>query len=272
MSLLEQLAQKTELNVDFHNHGQTGSKFRQKPRGLLNKIKALFYSEGFNDLPELLDCIRNSKLDVLYLTNYSDSRYEEWTSQKQIEKARAKGYEIEIGDYCVFARKNSKVIVLAKSQEVPTKQGDVVIAGARGKSFKNNQNLEETLSEVSDELTIGEKYDSRLNAVQVDGNFYFPFSFRNLNAKIAGRKHKKPVVYNADGHHPKDIGKTYNRFNSRDLKYSDEKAFLDSIKRAVIEKKFRGRFMPIPPQRIFHHILMIILYKIRDKYFAGKKS
>lgn len=144
-----------------------------------------------------------------------------------------------------------------------------VLAGAkRDKIIPSSKTLSlgDALTEVEAELTIGEKYNEKLDAVQVDGNFYLPFSLRNWNAKRAGKKHKIPVLYNADGHHPKDIGKTYNTFNSESLDYSSEKAFRDSINCEARQGNFTTRFSPIPPYRIFHHALMMGIYMIKGLY------
>lgn len=62
--LLEELALKKTLNVDFHNHGQTGNEFRNK--------KSLL-AEGFSSLSDLLQRVHDSKLDIIYLTDTADN-------------------------------------------------------------------------------------------------------------------------------------------------------------------------------------------------------
>lgn len=282
MALLEELAKKDKLNVDFHNHLQTGSYFRKKSKAFKEKIKNLFLEEGFSNLSEILEKIMKTNLDVIYVTNFEDSRYEDWTSQEQIEIAKKAGYEIEQGDYYTFAKKDERVITLGKSQEINTSQGHVLFVGLkRYKKFSVKKSLDETLKEVDGELKIADhpyaivqgifrkdkikKEIEKFDALEKNGNFYFPFSIANWKALRAGKKYKKSVLSNPDGHHPKDIGKTYNVFDSRDLNYSSERAFRDSINYAVREGNFETRFKPIPPWRIFHHILMIGIYKLIDK-------
>lgn len=73
------------------------------------------------------------------------------------------------------------------------------------------------------------------------------------------------MIADADGHHPKDIGKTYNIFNSRDLNYKSEKDFRDSINNNVKAGNFDYHYKPIPIWRVFHHALMIGMYRLKDK-------
>jgi len=291
--LLEELAKKEELNVDFHNHGQTGSDYRKKEEGLGNKLWGLLLSEGFSDLTGVLDRIRNTDLDVLYITNFSDLRYEFWTSQEQIENTRKAGYQIEQGMYYTFAKKDGRTVALGKSQEVPTKQGHMLFSGLRiGKRISDKRELEETLKEANDgELKIADHpyvkmrgqngilaksknekdYIKKVDSLERNGNFYLPFSIANWKVYRSSRKYSKPLLANSDGHHPKDMGNTYNIFNSKSLNYSSERAFRDSINNTVRENNFETRFNPIPPYRIFHHVMMIVLNMIRDKIYHIKR-
>jgi hypothetical protein len=79
------------------------------------------------------------------------------------------------------------------------------------------------------------------------------------------------LLADSDGHHPKDIGKIYNIFSSKYLNYSSERAFRDSINNAARGNKFETRYRPIPPYRIFHHFMMVVLNKIRDKIYPTKR-
>lgn len=45
--LLEELAKKETLNMDFHNHLYTGPALRQKPKNFKEWFKNLFLEEGF---------------------------------------------------------------------------------------------------------------------------------------------------------------------------------------------------------------------------------
>jgi len=279
MALLEELAKKETLNIDFHNHGQTGNEFRKKQNGLYNRIKYLFLSEGFEDLSGLLERVAGSDLDVLYLTDTVDShkdnqRFLNWTGEEQIQKAIKDGWEIETGNYYVFAAKgkgeNRKVIALGHSKEFKSKEMHFIAAGVKRDSkyeFSKKFSLDEALKKLTDgELACGEKYHENLESVQVDGNFYLPFSARSWKAKRAGKKKGIPVLYNKDGHHPKDIGKMYNFFNSKDLNYSSEKAFRNSINNAVRNKQFEYHYSPVPPWRIFHQVMMMFFNKIFGMY------
>ncbi len=273
------LERNESLKVDLHNHGQTGNEFRQKPKGFWNRIKYLLLSEGYDNLSGLLERVASSDLDVLYLTDTVDShkdnqRFANWTNEEQIQKAIADGWEIEVGDYYVFAAKgqgkNRRVIALGHSKEIEAKEMHFIAAGVKRDSkyeFKKKFSLDEALGKLTDdELTSGEKYHEKLQSVQVDGNFFFPFSTRSLKARKIGKKKKVPVIYCKDGHHPKDIGGMYVSFDPKNIKYDSEKEFRDSINNAVRNKKFGHRFSPVPPWRIFHHAVMMGLNYIFGMY------
>jgi len=287
--LLEEIAKKKTINVDFHNHLQTGSAFRIKPKGFREKVLNMFLEEGFSELTGILDKVMKTELDVLYVTNYEDQRYETWTSKEQLEIVREVGYEIEQGDYFTFFKKGDKIKVLGKSQEIPTAQGHVLISGVkRNKEIPSNNSLEETFGETEEgELktadhpyalvehsgTLRNSEDPELDAYMFDaleknGNFScisMPFSPANYLAERASKKYQMPLVVNSDGHHPKDIGKTYNTFDSSYIDYSSEQSFRDSITYAIRDNNFERTFKPIPFWRVFHHVLMMVMYKIFKK-------
>jgi len=298
--LLEQLAEKKELNVDFHNHLHTGSALRtnEKPKTFREKVTNLFLEEGFSSLAGILDRVRQTPLDILYITNSNlDSRYEDWTSAEQIKLAIQAGYQIEQGQYYVFARKgkDGRVIALGKSQEVATTRGHFLFAGLRrNKRFSDRKSLEETLGEANDdELKIADhpyaklkgqngimatsenqKEDmKKVDALERNGNFSLPFSLANWRAIKYSEKYSKPLVADSDGHHPRDIGNTYNIFKTKDLSYSSERIFRDSINYAVRNNNFEYQFMPIPFWRIFHHAMMIGIHYItgRTSKYKNKK-
>jgi hypothetical protein len=291
--LLEELSQKKTLNVDFHNHGQTGSDFRKEQIGFVNKLWGLFMTEGFSGLASVLDRVRNTKLDILYITNFSDLRYESWTSKEQIENARKEGYQIEQGMYYTFSKKDGRVIVLGKSQEVPTKQGHILFSGLRtGKRISEGKDLEETLKEANDgELRIAdhpycrikgqrgilsdskneEEYVKKVDCLERNGNFYLPVSIANWRVLKNSGKYNVPILADSDGHHPRDIGNTYNLFSSKYIDYSSEKTLRDSISNSAERGEFETVFSPIPPYRIFHHFMMIMLNKIHDKIYNIKR-
>ncbi len=291
--LLEQLAKKQELNVDFHNHLHTGSLLRQKPKNFKEWFKNLFLEEGFSSLAGILDRTMKTKLDVLYITNSNlDSRYETWTSKEQIEIAKKTGYEIEQGEYYIFAKKGERTVAIGKSQETATDRGHFLFSGLKKeKRFSDKKPLEETLKEATDnELKIAdhpyaklkgqngimatsknpEEDAKKIDAFERNGNFCLPFSLANWKAIRYSEKYHKPLVADSDGHHPRDIGKTYNIFNSKDLIYTSEKAFRDSINDNVRKGNFDYKFRPIPLWRVFHHGMMIGIHYIVDKF--GKKA
>lgn len=289
--LLEQLAKKEELNVDFHNHLHTGSLLRQleKPKGFKEWFKNLFLEEGFSSLTGILDRMMETSLDVLYITNSNeDTRYETWTSVEQIKNAIQAGYEIQQGQYYTFAKKGKRVVALGKSHEVATTRGHILFSGIRrDKRFSVKKSLEETLKEANDgELKIAdhpyailkgqngimatsknqEEDAKKVDAFERNGNFCLPFSLANLRAIKNSEKYDKPLVADSDGHHPRDIGETYNIFSSKYLNYTSERAFRDSINNAVRNNTFEYRFVPIPFWRIFHHGMMIGIHYIIGKF------
>lgn len=240
----------------------------------------------------VLDRVMKTKLDVLYITNFLDSRYENWTSEEQIEIARKAGYEIEQGEYYIFAKKGERVIALGKSHEIRTDRGHFLFSGLkRDKKFSDRKPLDEVLKEATDdELKIAdhpyaklkgqngimatskapEEDAKKFDAFERNGNFYFPFSLANWKAIKYSKKYDKPLIADSDGHHPRDIGKTYNIFNSGDLDYTSERAFRDLINNAVRNNNLYYRFRPIPIWRVFHHALMIGINYIFGKF--GKKE
>jgi len=293
--LLEQLAKKEELNIDFHNHLHTGSELRQKqkPKGFKEWFKNLFLEEGFSSLAGIFDRVMKTRLDVLYITNSNeDTRYESWTSEKQLKEAVKAGYQIEKGEYYIFAKKGERVIALGKSHEIATTRGHILFSGIkRGKKFSIQKPLEETLKEANDrELKIAdhpyarlkgqngvmstsenqEKDAKKVDAFERNGNFCLPFSLANLKAVKNSEKYDKPLIANSDGHHPRDIGKTYNIFNHKYLDYTSEKAFRDSINYSVRNNNFEYRFKPIPIWRVFHHAMMIGVHYIMGKLEKSK--
>lgn len=293
MPLLEELARKEELRIDFHNHCQTGSSFRKKPKNFKEWLKNLFLSEGFSNVTGILERMEKKNLDVLYITNFSDSRYEDFTNEKQLKIADAMGYEVEQAQYYTFFKKEGKVFALGKSQEIPTEQGHILFAGIkRVKKFSDGKSLNDTLKEANDnELKISdhpyaklrgqngviaysnneERDIKKFDALERNGNFYLPFSLANWRALRAGRKYGKHVLANSDSHNPKDIGKTYNIFNTKHLDYSSERAFRDSINYNVEIGSYGTHFSPVPPWRIFHHALMIGMNALSRKIAEYKK-
>ena len=185
-----------------------------------------------------------------------------------------------------FFKKENLVKAFAKSQETPSSQGHVLFSGVRrGRTIPSGKSLEETLGEAEEgELKIADhpealiqkyrslryskdkkKDASRFDSFELNGNFSpisMLFSIANYLARRDAKKYSKPLVANSDGHHPKDIGKTYNIFDPKSLNYSSEKAFRDSITYNVREGNFTTRFTPIPFWRVFHHALMMGVYKI----------
>jgi len=284
LSLLEkQVREKGTLNTDFHNHLQTGSLFR-------GKSKNIFIEEGFYNLPGILDRVAKTNLDVLYITNFADDRFESWTSNEQLNLAIEAGYEIQVGNYFIFFKKEERVFAFGKSQEIPIKMGEhVLVSGLRrNKKLEERLTFDELKRECNDnEILIAdhpyaisglfkkskEKEEQIINQVDClerNGNFYFPFSWADWKVKRAAKRYKKSLIANADGHHPKDIGKTYNEFETDFLSYDSEISFRDSIKSAIIENRFLTHYSPIPIYRVFHHALMKAIYGIRK--LLGKKD
>ncbi len=296
MSLLEELVKSKEtVNVDPHSHGHTGSGLRKQPKTFGEKFFNLFIEEGFSNLVELFDRMRKTDLDILYLTNFHDLRLEDWTSEEQLQLAKEAGYEIEQGEYYTFAKKDERVVGLGKSQEISTVQGHVLVSGLkRNRAIASGHSLDETLEQVDDnELKIADhsyawigksgtlrrsknpKQDAeKFDALEKNGNFSFvsmPFSPANYLAKRASKKYQRPLLVGSDAHHPKDIGKTYNIFNSKDLDYRSQREFRDSINYEVRENNFITRFTPIPPWRVFHHVFMLLLFSVMNKLHLVEK-
>jgi hypothetical protein len=230
-----------------------------------------------------------TSLDGLYITNSNlDSRYEDWTSIEQIKIAIQAGYEIQQGQYYIFAKKEGRVVFLGKSHEIRTDRGHFLFSGIRrDKRFSDRKPLEEVLKEATDnELKIAdhpyaklkgqngimansknpEEDAKKIDAFERNGNFCLPFSLANWKALRYSKEYNKPLVADSDGHHPRDIGKTYNIFSSEYLNYTSEKAFRDSINNAVRNNNFTYRFTPIPFWRIFHHAMMIGINYIIGKF------
>ncbi len=305
---LQAYKERQEVKADFHNHALTGKELGNE---LLQENLTI---------SNLVKRIMNSDLNIFYLTDFEDARYNEWLSDEQLTRLRQEGYQVKQGRYFTFLKKDDKVKAIAKSQEIPTKQGHILFSGvAINKTYSNDKRLEQLTQDYDNELVTGDhphaclggigllsrrqelkhqaetitmphflsslkslyhnirylitgkltEYQEQvlesLDALEQNGNYYFPLSLSNYLTLRTARKSGKPALSNTDGHHPKDIGNTYNEFNSEDLDYSSERTFRDSIHKAVKQGKFKRHFSRIPPWRIFHHVLMLGVYKIKQE-------
>ncbi len=154
--LLEQLAQKPELHIEFHDHFQPGTELisEEKPKSFKEGFNRFLLGKRFSSLAGILSRVGETDIDIVYVTNSNqDTRYENWTSPEQIELAVKAGYQIEQGEYYTFARKEGeeRVIGLGKSQEVATTRGHALFTGVRrGKKLPDKKTPEETVKEATD--------------------------------------------------------------------------------------------------------------------------
>jgi hypothetical protein len=295
-SLLREFGDKDKVNVDYHNHIQLRSLPKKKPKTWKDKVRNFFQGKSFYGLPELLDRIRKSNLDILCVTGFNNVySYEAWTSPEQLQEARDMGYEVERGEYFTFFKKDGIVKALAKSHEIATTRGHVLLSLIKqDKKFSVRKSLEETLAEANDNELKGADHSfvklrgqngvlatstnlaedaEIIDYAEVNGNFDKPFSSNTKKVLAFASEYDKPVVYNSDEHSPRGITKrkrrNYNIFDSRNLRYTSERDFRDSMIEAVRNKEFAHNYHPNPLFRVLHHGLMIgvdyILNKIKRK-------
>jgi hypothetical protein len=275
MSLLEELVKSKEtVRIDFHNHIQRGDKPEQ-------------------ELSDLFESVSDSKLDILYITDTvylggDNKRFLIWTSEERIEEAREKGWEVEVGPYYVFAKKDNSVVGLGHSKEIETNEGHFGAYGVKRDRIitSNISTLEDALKQVNDgELknmhhpaTIWDRKSGilrnrkkpkedveKFDALEINSNFCFPFSLSNQITQRIGRKYKKPLLYNTDGHDEKDRCKSYNIFDTNKIEYTSERAFRDSISYLVRNNDFSKRFRPIPLWRTLYHGFNIVFHMLKEK-------
>lgn len=113
-----------KVKADLHNHLRTSSNME----GLFNKV---------------VDKTRE-KLGpggIIAVANYNDERYESLVNQKGYERSY-------IGNATYIPEKN---VLIYKAEEVPTKQGDLLVLGiSENKHLKPGRSLEDSLKEAKD--------------------------------------------------------------------------------------------------------------------------
>jgi hypothetical protein len=234
-----------------------------------------------------------SDLDGIYLTNFgTETKYEDFTNEEQLEIARRAGYQIEEREYFIFFKKNGKVKFLGKSQEVPCKDErakHVLFVGLRrDKRFSSGKTLDETLAEATDRELKGadhaflnlpsysgalahckwenlETEIAKFDYLERSGFTYFPLSLSNIKTMMAGKEFGKSVAFGKDGHHPDDMGGGYNEFKSEYIDYSSQRAFRNSINDCVRDGNFEMHFKRVPARRILYHFFTDALRKICHK-------
>jgi len=199
------------VKSDLHNHLKT----RSEMSGLFNPV---------------IDVIER-KLGtggVLGLINFEDNRYEEFIQQK--------GYErVDLSNAVYIPEKD---VLVVKGQEVPTKQGHLLVLGLRKDiSMKSGRTLEDTIKEANDNdgiiiadhpfycegigsyLTENPELLQKFDGIEVHNSeaaLRLPF----LTPKNANKKAKKffnswretydlAEIYSSDGHSLREIGRDY---------------------------------------------------------------
>ena len=113
------------IRADLHNHLKSGS---YMSTGIFNKA---------------IDRARNrlGKYGIMGLVNFSDHRYEDFSELK--------GYEREDKGNAIYIPE--KEILVVKGQEIPTKQGHLLVLGLeKGKYLQENRTVEDTIKEAKD--------------------------------------------------------------------------------------------------------------------------
>jgi len=206
----------------------------------------------------IISAINNAGLDGIVLANSHDARYEKfaWLSREHDGEYRMVR---ELENALVFVdKKETKEIKIIKGDEVETKEGHVLVIGA--KYFQNmwGESLERTLkiaekhgavkiaTHVFGCYGIGKenllKYVDEFHAFEGFNGNYSNFFFKgNLNQKEIERLEKElgiPGISVSDSHNKKDIGNGHIEI-LEDLEFTNSDNLKDSLKDVLKNKRFK---------------------------------
>ena len=227
------------MKADLHNHLRTRSRFNK---------------EDFNKAIDLA-CERMGKYSAIGVVNFSDERYEQFVTLQ--------GYEREyLGE-----RENSiyipeKKILVIKGQEVPTKEGHLLVLGLGNEvHLKEKRSLEDTIKEAKDNngiiiadhpfywKGIGPYLERNIHLLErIDGieifngeaSFGLPFGPLPTNSNERTKEFYKEVnpifprlgaISTSDGHSFYELGKSWTELGKIEL--SQSRRFIQSLRESI---------------------------------------
>ena len=267
-----------KIRADLHNHLRTSSKFIEGDfNAAINKAREELGEGG-----------------IFGMVNFADARYEEFIGLRGYERA-------PLGDNSNGVYIPDKKIIIVKGQEVPTREGHLLVLGlGRDIHLKNHRSLEDTIKEARDNgaITIAdhpfylsgigkslleeEGLLNQLDAIEVhNGEAAFGFPIGPIpfeaNPRSSGlypiAKHLNPhlgAISSSDGHSFYELGSSWTQIKQPNLESKTE--FIPSLRDAI-----RGSDMDTPMKKsnsycgaIDHIADLIFIAKIAPK--IGLKS
>lgn len=229
----------TKIRADLHNHLRTSSRC---------------YDSDFNRAVDIA-VERLGKGGIFGVVNFADKRYENFIGLKGYERV----YVGEKNNGIYVPQKN---ILVIKGQEVPTKEGHILVAGlGKDVHLRENRTLQDTLKEAKDNNGViivdhpfhshglGNYLESNLStlesidAIEVyNGEAAFgipktPFPYRaNKKAQEFYDRIKQDfphlgVLSSSDGHSIYELGRSWTEIDSLDLQ--NKTNFVNSLRSSI---------------------------------------
>jgi len=260
-----------KVNADLHNHLKTDS-----------DMSTLSFNEVIDTARERL-----GEGGILGITNFNDERYEQFLELE--------GYErIDLGSGFYVPEKD---ILVVKGQEVPTKQGHLLVLGVpAGEHIKPYRDIEEIIEDAYDAggITIpdhpfhlqglGSYFEQKpefcdcIDAVEVhnsEAELWIPGLMpRNANGKarkfyesVRDDSPKLGTVLSSDGHSLDEIGRSY---TTLDMPSYDEietgDGLVECLRLAIrSHRDYEGR-MGSSRMAAFQHTTILVWYNLKEIY------
>jgi hypothetical protein len=271
------------VKADLHNHLRTSSRCLEADfNRAVDKASKRLGNNG-----------------ILGVINFTDKRYEHFVDLN--------GYEREdVGENKNGVYVPQKKILVVKGQEVPTKQGHLLVLGlGYDRHIKENKSLENTLKEVRDKRAIAvadhpfylsgighylkrnPKIIEEIDAIEIhNGEASFGFSFGPLpnNANELAQEFYREIksefpclgaLSSSDGHSIYEIGKNWTEIDMPDI--ANKGNFTNSLRNSIrnTDLKTEKKTRPLILGAIDHALDLILITKIGFKiglkeFYIGK--
>lgn len=259
-----------KVKADLHNHLRTSSNLKQ---------------EDFN---RAIDLARQKlgENGIFALVNFSDRRYEHFIGFRGYERVYA-------GENRNAVYVPEKKVLVVKGQEVPTKQGHLLILGLGYDShMKQHKSLEYTLKEAKDKNAIviaehpyshngiGPYLDDHtelhpdLNAIEIHNGE----TLKEANQKTRNLYRELKFLFpemnigalsSSDGHSLHELGKNWTEIEMPDIQYF---RFLSSLKDSIINTNLETpRQEQISYRGIIQHIFILGFTMCFPEFFETDK-
>jgi len=281
MKLLDQFAEEVlrrgYVRFDPHHHcvpGRNGS-----------LVKILERAFGRLDMVNVVDFV-NQRADGV---SDDEQKFVRLTDESHVADARSRGYEVEVGDFYVFARDplaervlaigGSKEIRSGKKEKTQTYRGqgaDVLVVGVRrGNVALPADSFGDVVDQYNDgELFVGSNVSSQAEVIEHNGNGWFlPIALQNRCNRRAVREYEAVLVEGSDQHRTKFKG-SYNKIPVKYLAFHDERALRASVHQSIVEGNFEGVHRPNSLFDVMHHMAYVPLWNIAQKVrrLVGSKT